>query len=133
MPHQWELMTIYVLGQIVAMLVRGAASIKSNATPWDNVRSYLKWKWPPLLFRFFFATMLFLWWWDNPDLLNWLFKRFGYDAQHIIPLNLGTAGIYGLLSDTLLDWLTLVIPPLRRGVPSDAANGKSDNLDGGGK
>ena len=126
MIHPWLLWLLYFAGQAISILGRASVSASSQFTPWNSVREYTKWHWPALAFRLFACTMGFLLWWNNTAFFDALVSHelgVNVGIQKSIPLTPATAGIYGLLSDVLLDWACAKIPFLKGWVP----NGKTDS------
>ena len=124
MSHAWILWLLYVIGQAISILGRASASASAQFTPWNTVREYMKWHWPALLFRVFACTMGFLLWWNNTAFCEALIGRVlgvNVGIQKSVPLTPATAGIYGLMSDVLLDWACAKIPFLKGRIP----NGRS--------
>jgi hypothetical protein len=115
---------LYLIGQAISILGRASASASSQFTPWNSVREYVKWHWPALAFRLFACTMGFLLWWNNTAFFDVLVRsQLGVNVglEKSIPLTPATAGIYGLLSDVLLDWICAKIPFLEGKIPGGAA------------
>ena len=115
---------LYFAGQAISTLGRASASASSQFTPWNSVREYLKWHWPALIFRLFACTMGFLLWWNNVAFFEALMSsQLGVTVgiQKSIPLTPATAGIYGLLSDVLLDWACAKIPFLKGRIPNGSS------------
>ena len=116
---------LYFVGQAISILGRASASASSQFTPWNSVREYIKWHWPALVFRLFACTMGFLLWWNNTAFFEALLSNqlgVNLGIQKSIPLTPATAGIYGLLSDVLLDWACARLPFLKGRIPSDSAS-----------
>ena len=115
---------LYAIGQAISILGRASASASSQFTPWNSVREYIRWHWPALVFRVFACTMGFLIWWNNTAFFEALVSNqlgVNLGLQRSIPLTPATAGIYGLLSDALLDWVCAKVPFLRERIPNGAA------------
>jgi len=111
---------LYAIGQAISILGRASASASSQFTPWNSVREYMKWHWPALVFRVFACTMGFLLWWSNTAFFEALVSNslgVTLGLEKSIPLTPATAGIYGLLSDVLLDWACARIPLLKGRIP----------------
>lgn len=89
-----------VLGQAMAILMKGDQESMSKYTPWGNVWGYIKAHQNTVLIRVFLANCLFMVWHTSPALLG----AFGYSGP-ILPVNYATAGIYGVFSDKVLDWV----------------------------
>ena len=120
MTHPIALWLLYVAGQAISILGRASSSASSQFTPWNSVREYIKWHWPALAFRLFACTMGFLLWWTKTAFFEALLSNslgVTLGLQKSIPLTPATAGIYGLLSDVLLDWACAKIPFLKGGIP----------------
>ena len=120
MTHPIALWLLYVAGQAISILGRASSSASSQYTPWNSVREYVKWHWPALAFRLFACTMGFLLWWTKTAFFEALLSNslgVTLGLQKSIPLTPATAGIYGLLSDVLLDWACAKIPFLKGGIP----------------
>jgi len=116
---------LYFIGQAISILGRASASASSQFTPWNSVREYIKWHWPALVFRLFACTMGFLLWWNNTAFFEALVSNqlgVNLGIQKSIPLTPATAGIYGLLSDVLLDWACARLPFLKGRIPNDSAS-----------
>jgi hypothetical protein len=127
--HACVLWLLYVAGQTIAILGRASASASSQFTPWNTVREYVKWHWPALVFRVFACTMGFLLWWNNTAFFDVLVRnQLGVNAgiQKSIPLTPATAGIYGLMSDVLLDWMVAKIPFLKSKIPNGNSTSRMD-------
>jgi hypothetical protein len=121
MIHPWLLWLLYFAGQAISILGRASTSASSQFTPWNSVREYVKWHWPALAFHVFACTMGFLLWWNNTAFFDVLMSsQLGVNVglQKSIPLTPATAGIYGLLSDVLLDWTCAKIPFLNGKIPN---------------
>lgn len=121
MNHPSALWLLYFAGQAVSMLGRASASASSQFTPWNSVREYIKWHWPALAFRLFACTMGFLLWWNNTAFFEALMSNqlgVSVGIQRSIPLTPATAGIYGLLSDVVLDWACAKVPFLKGRIPN---------------
>lgn len=132
MIHASLLWLLYSAGQAISILVRASASASSQYTPWNSVREYVKWHWPALIFRLFACTMGFVLWWNNTAFFDVVLRHvLGVDLgiQKSIPLTPATAGIYGLLSDVLLEWACARIPFLSGRVPS--AEGSTRQMNAG--
>jgi hypothetical protein len=117
----WLLWLLYFVGQAISVLGRASSSASSQFTPWNSVREYIKWHWPALVFRVFACTMGFLLWWGNTAFFDALLSNslgVTLGLQKSIPLTPATAGIYGLLSDVLLDWASAKIPFLKGQIPN---------------
>jgi hypothetical protein len=128
MIHPWLLWLLYFAGQAISILGRASASASSQFTPWNSVREYIKWHWPALAFRLFACTMGFLLWWSNGAFFEALMSNqlgVSIGIQRSIPLTPATAGIYGLLSDVLLDWACARIPLLKGRIPNGSGNSPS--------
>ncbi|MFZ3212210.1 MAG: hypothetical protein WA188_11920 [Terriglobales bacterium] len=128
MIHPWLLWLLYFAGQAISILGRASASASSQFTPWNSVREYTKWHWPALIFRLFAATMGFLLWWSNGAFFEALMSNqlgVNIGIQRSIPLTPATAGIYGLLSDVLLDWVCAKVPFLKGRIPNGSGNSPS--------
>jgi len=111
---------LYFVGQAISILGRASTSASSQFTPWNSVREYIKWHWPALVFHLFACTMGFLLWWNNTAFFEALVNNLlgvNLGIQKSIPLTPATAGIYGLLSDVLLDWACAKIPFLAGKIP----------------
>ena len=124
MTHAWLLWLLYLVGQAISILGRASASASSQFTPWNSVREYIRWHWPALVFRVFACTMGFLLWWSNTAFFDALVShQLGVNVgiEKSIPLTPATAGIYGLLSDVLIEWVCGRIPLLKGKIPSGAA------------
>jgi hypothetical protein len=52
---------------------------------------------------FFLASCLFLIWWQTPQILDY----YGVKVSQMLPLDLGTAGIYGAFSDKVIDYAAM--------------------------
>ena len=132
MSHAWVLWLLYVAGQTIAILGRASASALSQFTPWNTVREYVKWHWPALVFRVFACTMGFLLWWTRTAFFEALLSNqlgVNLGIQKSIPLTPATAGIYGLLSDVLLDWVCTRIPFLKGRIPNGRNSAPRVNAD----
>ena len=128
MIHPWLLWLLYFAGQAISILGRASASASSQFTPWNSVREYTKWHWPALAFRLFACTMGFLLWWNNTAFFDGLVShQLGVNVgiEKSIPLTPATAGIYGLLSDVLLDWACAKIPFLKGRIPDGGGGSPS--------
>ena len=71
------------------------------------------------------AVMGFLLWWSNTAFFDALVShQLGVNVgiEKSIPLTPATAGIYGLLSDVLLDWACARIPFLKGRIPDGATS-----------
>ena len=124
MTHARLLWLLYLIGQAISILGRASASASSQFAPWNSVREYIKWHWLALVFRVFACTMGFLLWWSNTAFFDALVShQLGVNVgiEKSIPLTPATAGIYGLLSDVLLDWACARIPFLKGKIPNGAA------------
>ncbi len=128
MIHSWLLWLLYLTGQAISILGRASASASSQFTPWNSVREYIKWHWPALAFRVFACTMGFLLWWSRTAFFDVLMSSqlgLNLGLQKSIPLTPATAGIYGLLSDVLLDWACAKISFLKGRVPDGSGSAPS--------
>jgi len=115
---------LYLVGQAISILGRASTSASSQFTPWNSVREYVKWHWPALVFHVFACTMGFLLWWNNEAFFEALLSNqlgVNLGIQKSIPLTPATAGIYGLLSDVLLDWACAKVPFLNGRIPNGTA------------
>lgn len=118
----------YCAGQTISILGRASSSASSQFTPWNSVREYIKWHWPALAFRVFACTMGFLLWWNNTAFFDALVSHqigMTIGIEKSIPLTTATAGIYGLLSDVLLDWACAKIPFLKGEIPGGSGSTSS--------
>ena len=125
MNHPSALWLLYFAGQAISMLGRASTSASSQFTPWNSVREYIKWHWPAIAFRLFACTMGFLLWWNNTAFFEELVSHqlgVSVGIQRSIPLTPATAGIYGLLSDVLLDWACAKIPFLKGRIPNGGSS-----------
>jgi len=125
MTHSSLLWLLYFAGQAISILGRASSSASSQFTPWNSVREYIKWHWPALVFRLFACTMGFLLWWNNTAFFDALLSHqlgVNMGIARSVPLTPATAGIYGLLSDVLLDWLCSSIPFLKNRIPNGSSS-----------
>jgi hypothetical protein len=96
------------------------------------MREYMKWHWPALVFRLFACTMGFLLSWNNKAFFDVLLRNqlgVSVGIQKSIPLTPATTGIYGLLSDVLLDWMCAKIPFLKGRIPNGGSSAQRMNTD----
>jgi hypothetical protein len=130
--HAWILWLFYLIGQAISVVGRASASASSQFAPWNTAREYAKWHWSALVFRAFTCTMGFLLWWNNTAFFEAILShQLGVNVgiQKSIPLTPATAGIYGLLSDVLLDWACAKIPFLKGRIPDGANSAPRMNAD----
>jgi hypothetical protein len=94
----------YILGGALSMWKRANLSANSPHTPWSNVRGYVEVHLPQLGMNFVLSTGLFWVWWHEPAFVANMIGHFGIQTDIAIPLNLFTAGCYGVVSDQAMDF-----------------------------
>lgn len=95
---------VYILGQVVSTLMRADQNASmSKFTPWNTIRQYVTAHQNAFLWRFFLASALFWLWWHTPEDLAMI----GMKKASLFPLNVGTAAIYGLFSDKVVNYFLI--------------------------
>ena len=98
---------IFLIGQLVALIMRADTSAACKFTPWMTIRQYMAANLGLVVGKTFVASLLFWVWWHDPALLSLL----GVDASKL-PLNCVTAGLYGMVSDKIAEYVLIKITKL---------------------
>ena len=102
----------YMLGQFLLVVTTAFLASKSQLNGIRGLAGYFALRWPPLALRWFISLCLFLLVWNNPkvmDLDNWLPN---------FPTHLGLSGIFGWVSDSVLDKvLAIIFPGIMKELP----------------
>lgn len=116
--------TLYLLGQIVHILKRASMAVRSKSNSIHSRFEFIAFYWDVLLVRVVLCAGLFWVLLTNPRGLTKLFAMLGAGFTADIPVDLGTALIFGYFADSVLDWLFSKIPMLQKELP--ALNGSSN-------
>jgi hypothetical protein len=99
--EEFSLWGLYVVGQILSVLMRADLMSASSHTPWKNTWDYMHDHIGSILYRSFISTTLFWIWWRSPQ----LYVIMGFDVGKHFPLTPATAGLYGVVSDKIVNYL----------------------------
>lgn len=110
--HYFGLLAFYMLAQFLLAISVAYIASKSKLNGISDLVSYFKLRWPPLALRWLISLSLFMLVWNNPHVLN-------LDAWvPTYPMQLGLCGIFGWVSDSVLDKvLALIFPGVNRELP----------------
>ncbi len=95
----------YILGQFFSMWKRANLSAKSQFSPWSNIREYVAGHAPQLGINFLLSTGLFWTVWHDTTFLARMLQIVGVTKDFDVPLNPFTAALYGVGSDTIMDFI----------------------------
>ena len=116
----------YILGQFFSMWKRANLSAKSQFSPFDNVKQYVVGHAPQMGINFLLCSGLFWTVWHDTSFLTKVLAYFGFQKDIEVPLNPFTAAIYGVFSDSVMDFIVAKIstrvPQLQVTVPPTGAN-----------
>lgn len=105
---------MYVVGLAASTFLRAWDDVHDDDNAIATYREYFRKKWVKIGVRMLLCTGFFIWWWNDPALVSRVFDlvgaQFSDPLKGIIqgfelPLNVGTAGIYGVCCDSVLDKL----------------------------
>ena len=119
----------FLLGWAIHIMKKSDLTKRSELTPWDNLIGFLQWNWVALTVRFFLSVLGFILWFQDPAAVQKIFvilASYLADGSALkdtlqqvnFPLNAFSAGLYGYLADSLLDWLAARVPGLKPDLPS---------------
>jgi hypothetical protein len=121
--HLVGLWACYFIGQLLHVLLRATAVVRSPQSGITSYRQFLNVHGAPLAVRVFLATMGLILWAGNPQIVSDLLQKAGVGVgDTVLPLNAATAGLYGYFADSLLDKLGVFIPQLQKDVPPALAD-----------
>jgi hypothetical protein len=124
----------YILGNVFTVWKRANLSVSKDFTPWNNLKQYLVSHGPTIGINFLLSSGLFWTMWHDTTFLTKMLLYIGIQKDIEVPLNPFTAAIYGVFSDTLMDFITAkitarvpVLAPLQpklppTGEPNDPQN-----------
>jgi len=101
LTNDGPLWLIYMIGSVLSILARADQSSMSKFTPWYNVKTFIVVHQNFVMVRFFINCCVFWIWWRTPEILSLL----NIQKNWILPVNYATAGIFGVFSDRLLEYL----------------------------
>jgi hypothetical protein len=127
------LWAFYILGNAFAVWKRANLTVSKDFTPWNNLKQYLIGHGPSIGINFLLSTGLFWTVWHDTTFLTKMLAYIGVTKDIEVPLNPFTAAIYGVFSDSLMDFinakitarvpvLTTLQPKAPQGEPNDPQN-----------
>ena len=109
--------TFYFIGQFIHAWLRASAVVSSKINGIASYEQYIRLNAPVLVIRFFVGTLGLIWWGWHPDAFTTLGGYVGWSTSLKVPLNIVTAGAYGIFADALLDLVAAKIPMLQKEIP----------------
>jgi hypothetical protein len=103
------LWAFYILGNVFTVWKRANLSVSKTFTPWDNLKQYLAAHGPQIGINFLLSSGLFWTVWHDTTFLTRMLAYVGVTKDIEVPLNPFTAAVYGVFSDTLMDFITAKI------------------------
>lgn len=111
-PQYVALLCSYMTGQLLLVICTAYLASKSTLNGLSKLRDYFALRWPPLALRWFISLCLFLLVWGNPKVMNldsWV---------PTFPMQMGLSGIFGWVSDSVLDKvIALIFPGVNKELP----------------
>jgi len=106
------LLLSYMTGQVLLVICTAFLASKSKLNGLARLRDYFLLRWPPLVLRWFLSLCTFALVWNNPKVLN-------LDAWvPTFPMQMGLSGIFGWVSDSILDKiLAIIFPGIQKEIP----------------
>ncbi|HEY6026068.1 MAG TPA: hypothetical protein VIV09_04135 [Pseudolabrys sp.] len=95
----------YILGQFFSMWKRANLSARSEYSPWDSIRQYVRGHAPQMGINFLLCTGLFWSVWHDTSSLSKLLQVVGVSKDFDVPLNPFTAAVYGVFGDNVMDFV----------------------------
>jgi hypothetical protein len=117
MVHLLLFCGLFILGQLLYLLKRAAYAVRNPNNPTASRRDFLYRNWDVLLFRGGLDQILFWVWVSWPDGITHLIALTGLSWNFNIPLNGITAVVAGLVSELILDTISLKVPFLQTEIP----------------
>ena len=108
----------YLLGQLLHVLKRASMAIRSKSNSLRSRAAYIAFCWDALLVRLVLCAGLFAALLTNPRAVTKLLSGLGVSISADIPMDPGTALIFGYFADSVLDWLVSKIPMLQKDLPA---------------
>ena len=120
MHHQTTaaIWALYLLGQFVHILKRAGMAVRSKSNRIRSRSEFISFNWDALLIRVVLCSGLFWVLLMNPRSLTRIFTLLGAGITADIPVDLGTALIFGYFADSILDWVVNRIPFLQKELPA---------------
>jgi hypothetical protein len=127
------LWAFYILGNVFTVWKRANLTVSKDFTPWNNLKQYLIGHAPAIGINFLLSSGLFWTVWHDTTFLTKVLLYVGIQKDIEVPLNPFTAAIYGVFSDSLMDFITAKItakvpvlttlqPRAPQGEPNDPQN-----------
>ncbi len=101
----YVLWACFLLGGLMSVWKRAYLSASKEFTPWQNVKDYMVAHAPQVGMNFLLASGLFWTVWHDTAFLTKILSYFGFQKDIEVPLNPFTAGIYGVFSDSIMDFV----------------------------
>ena len=106
------LLLSYMTGQLLLVICTAFLASKSRLNGIHGLLGYFALRWPPLALRWFISLCLFMLVWNNPKVMNldnWV---------PTFPMQMGLSGIFGWVSDSVLDKvIALIFPGVNKELP----------------
>jgi len=118
----YALWAFFLLGGLMSVWKRAYLSASKDFTPWQNVKQYMVAHGPQIGMNLLLASGLFWTVWHDTTFLTKILAYFGFQKDIEVQLNPFTAGIYGVFSDTIMDF---VVAKLSTKVPQLQARGET--------
>jgi hypothetical protein len=112
------LWTLFVFGQSLHILKRAGMAVRSKTNSIRSRVEFVAFCWEALLVRLVLCSGLFAALQTNPHGLTKLLTLIGVQISAEIPVDPGTALIFGYFADSVLDWLVSKIPVLQKELPT---------------
>jgi hypothetical protein len=103
MHQAFSLWFFFFIGMALFAWHRADKAVGSPLNGIVSYGQYLHLNRTPILIRYFIATLGLIYWGQNPHFFTQVSKLLHWDMALDVPLNIVTAGAYGLMSDALLD------------------------------
>ena len=111
--HYFGLIGFYMLAQFLLAMSTAYIASKSKLNSVSGILAYFALRWPPLALRWFLSLCTFLLLWENPKIFHWDDWLPNY-ATH-----LGMSGIFGWVSDSVLDKaIAILFPGINKEIPA---------------
>jgi hypothetical protein len=118
----YALWACFLVGGLLSVWKRAYLSASKDYTPWQNVKGYMVAHGPQIGMNFLLASGLFWTVWHDTSFLTKVLAYFGLQKDIEVPLNPFTAGIYGVFSDSIMDF---VVAAISKKVPQLEARGET--------
>lgn len=117
-PNSAAVWTLYLLGQLIHILKRAGMAVRSKSNRISSRLEYVALHWDALLVRVVLCAGLFWVFLTDPQSVTRVLVLLGAGLTADLPVDGGSALIFGYFADSVLDWIVSKIPLLQKDLPA---------------